>query len=174
MLYFILFAKEGICLFSGTAYTKAIVPMQLIMPTLLLIGITNILGIQILVPMGREKTVLYSEITGAAADIILNAILIPGHASAGAAIGTLAAECAVFIVQYMALRDEVRESFQSVRYSKLLAALALCSAASLWVKALGLGDFLTLSISAVLFFGIYGGILWITKEELIREMISGR
>lgn len=174
MLYFILFAKEGICLFSGTAYTKAIVPMQLIMPTLLLIGITNILGIQILVPMGREKTVLYSEITGAAADIILNAILIPGHASAGAAIGTLAAECAVFIVQYMALRDEVRESFQSVRYSKLLAALALCSAASLWVKALGLGDFLTLSISAVLFFRIYGGILWITKEELIREMISGR
>lgn len=107
-------------------------------------------------------------------DIILNAMLIPGYASAGAAVGTLGAECAVLVVQYVALRDEVQESFQSVRYIKLLAALVLCSAASLWVKALGFGDFLTLSISAVLFFGIYGGILWITKEELVREMIIGR
>ncbi len=174
MLYFILFAKEGIYLFSGAAYTGSIVPMQLIMPTLLLIGITNILGIQILVPMGREKTVLYSEIAGAAVDIILNAMLIPKYASSGAAVGTLAAECVVFIVQYMALRDEVRESFRSVRYIKLLVALALGSAASLWVKTLGFGSFLTLSISAVLFFGIYGGILLMMKEELVREMIIGQ
>ena len=61
MIYFIYYAKEGIYFLSGSAYAGAVVPMQVIMPTLLLIGITNILGIQILVPMGREKTVLYSE-----------------------------------------------------------------------------------------------------------------
>lgn len=57
--------------------------MQIIMPTLLFIGITNILGIQILVPLGREKEVLYSEIIGAIVDIIANAILIPQYASTG-------------------------------------------------------------------------------------------
>ena len=63
MVYFMLFAKEGICFLSGSAYIGSIVPMQIIMPTLLLIGLTNIMGIQMLVPLGREKVVLLSEIT---------------------------------------------------------------------------------------------------------------
>ena len=61
MLYFIYFAKEGIFFLSGDNYVGAIIPMQVIMPTLLLIGITNILGIQILVPTGREKIVLFGD-----------------------------------------------------------------------------------------------------------------
>lgn len=54
-VYFILYAKEGILFLSGNAYSKAILPMQVIMPTLIFIGLTNIMGIQILVPLGREK-----------------------------------------------------------------------------------------------------------------------
>lgn len=86
--------------------------MQLIMPTLLLIGITNILGIQMLIPMGKEKVVLYSEIWGAVVDVIINAILIPKYASAGAAIGTLIAEFVVFVVQFRFLKDEVKDAFK--------------------------------------------------------------
>ena len=51
--------------------------ITVIMPTLLLIGLTNIMGIQMLVPLGREKTVLYSEIAGVIVDVILNVLLIP-------------------------------------------------------------------------------------------------
>lgn len=81
VIYFIIFAKEGIFFLSGSAYAGSIIPMQIIMPTLLLIGLTNIMGIQILVPLGREKTVLYSEIAGVIVDVILNALLIPRLAS---------------------------------------------------------------------------------------------
>ena len=49
-LYFIFFAKEGIYFLSGSAYAGSVIPMQLIMPTLSFIGLSNILGIQILVP----------------------------------------------------------------------------------------------------------------------------
>ena len=56
MAYFILFAKEGIYFLSGAAYEGSVFPMQIIMPTLLLIGLTDIMGIQMLVPMGREKS----------------------------------------------------------------------------------------------------------------------
>ena len=49
MVYFIIFAKQGIFFLSGDNYAGSIISMQIIMPTLLLIGITNILGIQILV-----------------------------------------------------------------------------------------------------------------------------
>ena len=172
MLYFVFFAKEGIYFLSGEAYSGSIVPMQLIMPTLLLIGITNILGIQILVPLGREKTVLYSEIAGATVDIIINLLLIPKLASAGAAIGTVVAELVVFVYQYVAIKNEVTGTFEDVHYFRIICALILASVGSLWVKMIGFGSFLTLMFSALLFFGIYGGMLLLMREELVVEILN--
>ena len=170
MLYFILFARQGIYFLSGTAYENSVIPMQIIMPTLLLIGITNVLGIQILVPTGREKMVLHSEIAGAVTDCILNFLLIPRMASAGAAIGTLVAEFVVFVVQSIALRNEIGERLREIHYGKLLLALILAIGASSWVAGLGIGNFLTLLLSAGLFFGVYGVFLLITGEPLVREL----
>ncbi len=171
-VYFMIFAKEGIFFLSGDAYGGSIIPMQIIMPTLVLIGFTNIMGIQMLVPLGGEKVVLYSEIVGAVVDLVLNAILIPKMASAGAAIGTLVAEVAVFLVQYVALRSSVREMFIDMRYGALLLATVLGSVLSVPVKMLHLGSFFTLCISAVVFFGVYGIVMILMKEELVVEILN--
>lgn len=172
VVYFILFAKQGIYFLSGTAYAGSIAPMQLIMPTLLLIGLSNITGIQILVPTGREIIVLYSEIAGAIVDIIINALLIPGMASSGAAIGTLVAEAVVLGVQLYFIWGEVKEAFKSIHYIKIVIAICLGSAASLWIALMGLGNFVTLLVSAILFFGVYGVVLLLTREALALEILS--
>lgn len=172
MLYFMLFAQQGIYFLSGEAYTGSIVPMQIIMPTLLFIGLTNITGIQMLVPLGKEKVVLLSEIAGAIVDLVLNTVLIPRYASAGAAFGTLVAEAAVLAVQYIALRNEVRSAFRAVSHWKILIGLIIGTLASIWTVTLHLGSFLTLLISACLFFGSYAVILLVTKETLATEIVS--
>lgn len=38
------------------------------------------MGIQVLIPLGNERVLLYSEIAGAIADLLLNAVLIPSMA----------------------------------------------------------------------------------------------
>lgn len=173
MLFFMMFARQSIAFLTGGAeYAPATVPMQVIMPTLLLIGITNILGIQILVPLGREKTVLASEIAGAVTDLVLNAILIPMLAATGAAIGTLVAEAVVLLVQYIALRGEIRGAFAKIQYGKILLALVLAFGASFWVAFLQLGSFLTLLIAAAAFFAVYGIGLLVTKEPLMEEILG--
>lgn len=172
MLYFIFFAQEGIFFLSGNAYGGAVIPMRLIMPTLLLIGITNILGIQMIVPMGKEKIVLYSEIAGAAVDVIINAILIPRYVSAGAAIGTLVAEFVVFLVQFGVLKDEVKDAFQSVHYIQIIIALILSCIGSFWVKYFLDGSFQVLVMSSIIFFGIYGTVLLIFREEMVMEIVN--
>lgn len=164
--------KRGILFLSGDAYISAVIPMQVIMPTILFIGLTNIMGIQMLVPLGREKVVLYSEIAGAIVDLILNAILIPQLASAGAAIGTLVAEGVVWIVQFIALRKEVIPAYRNVRYGAVILATFVGVVSSSWVKMLGMGNFVTLIFSAVLFFGGYGVILTVLKETLVWEIES--
>lgn len=172
MLYFIFFAEEGIYFLSGSAYEGSVIPMQLIMPTLLLIGLSNITGIQILVPLGREKVVLYSEIAGAAVDVFINAILIPRYTSAGAAIGTLVAEFVVLAVQCFSLKTQIGNIFKNVQYIKIIIAIVLGSIMSLWVKILGLGSFLTLLMSAILFFSVYGLFLLFTKEPFVVEVFN--
>lgn len=170
MAYFILFAKEGIFLLSGSAYIGAVKPMQIIMPTLVFIGLTNIMGIQMLVPMGKEKIVLYSEIAGALVDLVINIVLIPRWASAGAAIGTLVAEIIVWIVQYCALRKDVKSAYLTIDYKTILWAILMAIVGVVWVKTLSINVFFKLIISAVMFFGIYFGVLMIRKDELTIEM----
>ena len=171
-LYFVFFARQGILLLSGQEYLGAVVPMQFIMPTLLFIGLTNILGIQILVPTGREKVVLYSVIVGAVTDVVCNLLLIPRYLAVGAALSNMIAEAAVLVFQTVALRREVGSAFRSISYWKILLGLAAGAAASVWVISLGLGSFLALALSACLFFGAYGLVLLVTKEQLVGDIFG--
>jgi len=169
-IYFIIYAKESILFLSGKAFVGAVIPMQLIMPTVLLIGLTNLMGIQMLVPMGFEKIVLYSEIAGATIDLIINFILIPPLASSGASIAALAAETTVFIVQFFALRKMVLPLFRKLEHSKIIMSLILSSALSLPIKMVPTGNFLKLVISALIFFGVYMIILNVLKEPLVIDL----
>ena len=143
--------------------------MQIIMPTLILIGITNVIGIQMMVPIGREKQVLYSEIAGAVVDLGLNLILIPQYAAAGAAIGTLVAEMVVLIWQLFAIRDLRIGIFEQVPFIKILLGVACGIVASVWVMFAGLGIFVTLVVSAACFFGVYAIVLILTKDAIALE-----
>ena len=171
-MYFTCFAREGIYFLSGSAYEGSVIPMQIIMPTLICIGLTNVMGIQMLVPLGREKIVLYSEIVGAVTDLILNMILIPVWGAAGAAAGTLAAEICVWAVQFDALKKDVIPAYQKVSYGKLIVALAGGSIVAFWVKMMIWPNFVKLAISGMLYFGVYGIILVLLKESLVTEIIG--
>lgn len=171
-LYFILFAKQGIFFLSGEAFTGAVIPMQIIMPTLLFVGITNVLGIQILIPLGREKIVLYSEIGGAVVDLILNLMLIPRMSAAGAAIGTMIAELVVLIIQVVALRKDAKLFFENIHFLKILIALLIATVSCAWLLGTNISVFTTLIVSAILFFGVYCSILIFTKEGLTIEIIN--
>ncbi len=168
-MYFILFARESIFFLSGEAYTGAVLPMQIIMPTLILIGLTNIMGIQMLVPMGAEKYVLYSELAGAAANLVLNAILIPELASSGAALGTLAAEGVVWYVQYYFLKNEVGVMYRKIRYGLFVGGAVAGGIVASVMKMFHFHMVVTLIISAVIYFGIYILVLLAGKETLMLE-----
>ena len=172
LIYCMLFAENAILFLSGDAFVQAVPAMIIIMPTLLMIGMTNVMGIQILVPLGREKAVLVSEICGAVVDLAINAALIPLYGAAGAAIGTVIAECVVAIVQITYLRKHLEQLFGGIRYMAIVLAALVGIFGSFWVRSLALGHFMALLISAILFFGAYGVTLLCLKEEMATEIID--
>lgn len=185
MVYFMIFAKPVIFLLSGEEYLNSVIPMQIIMPTLLFIGITNIMGMQILVPLGLEKYVLYSEIGGAVVDIILNALFIPVWGASGAAIGTAAAEITVLVIQYYFLKKINYCPSTDANVLLMLIAIIISSATASCTYFFGfmdnmqleMGCFLTILISGIIFFGIYAGILLKRNDSIaveIKNMLINR
>ena len=170
MCYFMLFAREGIYFLSSSSYKNSILPMQLLMPTLLFIGLTNIMGIQMLVPLGKEKLVLYSEIAGLIANVTINMLLIPTMEAVGAAIGTLVAEGIVLLVQFIALKDVVIEFYKKVRYLIIFIAIFFAGVSAWGIKSIQMNLFGILLLSSLVFFGVYFGILTILKEAQVIEI----
>lgn len=106
-------------------------------------------------------------------DFIVNLVLIPRYACVGATIGTLIAEFVVLLYQYIILHDLVTEMFKAISYWKIIAGTAVGSIFSLAVLKFSLNNFLTLLISAIVFFGIYCLMLMVFKEELSVEITKG-
>lgn len=93
----ILTAPYLIPLFCGESYTPAILTLQIMSPIILAIGVSNILGIQILYPQGQENKVIISTALGAIVNFILNLWLIPKYSQNGASTATVMAEIMVTV-----------------------------------------------------------------------------
>ena len=107
-LYFCLFAEPWIHIIGGKEYLDAAQTMRFLLPAVIAIGYSNILGGQMLIPMGQERKLLYAELIGAFSNILLNALLIPLWSASGAAIATVLSETLVTIFTAWFVRKQVR------------------------------------------------------------------
>lgn len=98
-----------ITLLAGEGYQEAILPTKILLSALVAIGLTQIIGIQVLTPLKQERKVLLSVIAGAIVNVLLNLIMIPVLGAVGAAIATFIAEIVVLIVQLVFARELVKK-----------------------------------------------------------------
>ena len=173
MVYFILYAKESILFLAGESFLPATVSMIILMPTVLFIGLSNITGIQILTPLGRENHVVCSVTAGAILDFVLNLILIPKFGAAGAAFSTTMAEMLVLIIQCMYLRKQLWEMVKRIQVWKIVFAILFASIAGvIFQNKISMSVLGTLCVSAVLFLGVYGVVLLVLKEDFVSDIVK--
>ncbi len=100
-----LLSHHVILLLSGNQYSAAIPVMRIMNPIILIIGVSNFIGMQLFMPLRKERYTLYSVLCGAVVNFILNLMLIPEYKAMGAAVSTLCAETIVTAVQLFLARD---------------------------------------------------------------------
>lgn len=121
-----LLSEEVVLMFCGKEYSAAILPMKIMNPIIIIIGISTFVGINIFLSIGKELYKLYSVIIGAVINFILNSILIPKYGSIGASIATVVAEFSVMVVQlfllmkFMSLKRIGKTFVQYSFYSMLM------------------------------------------------------
>jgi O-antigen/teichoic acid export membrane protein len=105
-----IFAPEIIRILAGPGYEGAILPLQIISPLLIIIGIEQIIIIQGLMPLGKDKAVLANSFAGAVTGIALNIWLVPEYGAIGSAIAWFASECAVLTSALLFFRKAIKKN----------------------------------------------------------------
>jgi len=91
-------APQIIWIMSGQGYAGAIVPMQIMMPLLLIVGFSQINVIQVLIPMRKEKVLLIITTVVACVGVTLNFLLVPKYAAIGTAVVYFLSECTQAVI----------------------------------------------------------------------------
>lgn len=168
-IYFSFMADATIGLLAGDGYLPAIIPMQIISLTVVLIGFSNIIGIQVFVPTNREKYTIKSTFAGAFTNLIVNATCIPTLGASGAAIGTVAAEATVLLVQIVYTRKELPFMVKGIQIEKIAIANVAATLVLVFLKHkyVTMNSFLLMVITAIMFFASYMLILIFLKEKFV-------
>ena len=117
-------APEIIHILLGTAFDRAILPLQITAPLILIISMSGIFGFQILSAVGKDKSILISALIGMFISIILAFLLVPKLKEEGAAITILLTELAVCIAFVFFTRKEISLSnYTTVFFQQLLGLI---------------------------------------------------
>lgn len=170
-VFFIMYANETILFLSGAEYAEAAPSMQVLMLTLIFIGLSGTLSDQILLPHGKEKQVCIAVSLSAAFDFLLNFITIQRWGAFGAAMSTTMAEFISLAVQGFYAKSYLKEAFKEMKVLHSLLSNALAFICSFTVnRILTMNVFPSLVINAVVFFGVYGISMYVTKDDLVYGM----
>lgn len=168
VVFCILFAKPSVLLLAGTAYEGAILPLQFLAIIIFIVGVSNLTGIQMLIPLKKEKYLCYSVILAAVINMLLNLILIPTYGAVGAAVSVAIAEGSILLFQIYILRQYFHILFGRISYIKLIVSLLLAVLFSMWLNyTLIYSEIVTSIISAISFFLCYFLILLMLKESFM-------
>lgn len=93
--------------FLGDGYTPVIRLLILLCPLIIIIGFSNISGIQYMVPMGLQNQMTASTLIGAVVNVVLNSVWISQYGATGAAVASVISECVVMLIQGFFIRNVI-------------------------------------------------------------------
>lgn len=168
VLFCILFAKPSVLLLAGEAYNGAVYPLQILSVIIFIVGMSNLTGIQMLIPLKKEKNLCYSVLIAALVNLILNFCLIPYYGAVGAAISVLAAEICILLYQLFILKDYISILFGNIKFLKLFLSLLIAVLFSISIKNyLFYNEVVIFLICSSIFFICYFIFLFLFKEPFI-------
>lgn len=163
-------SKPFVPLFFGPGYERVIPIMMILSPIIIFIGISNVIGMQYLLPTKRQKEFTASVICGAITNFIINLYLIKMYGAIGAAIATLIAELVVTTIQLI----YVKNSF-SLKKILLIMKPYLCASFIMFIICIIISFYIKqklISIILQIIIGVstYFGILLFSKDPFLLEI----
>ena len=165
-------SQRFVPVFFGDGFEKVGLLMKVISPIILIIGMSNVVGMQYLLPTKRQKEFTISVICGAIINFVLNFILIMQFKSIGASIATVIAEITVVIVQIYFIRKEFDiKNIIKISKNYLISSIIMFIICTIVI------NFIYSNVISILIGVITGGITYLIcllflKDKFIIEIIN--
>lgn len=168
----IILSPSLIRIFSGDGFIPAISTLQIISPIIIAIGLSNLIGIQVLYPLGKIKIVTISTSVGALINFTLNLILIPKYAQDGAAIATVLAEICVTVTQFIIAKKYIKFNLIDKQFiSCLLTTLCMMLICHLFMtfRCSDITNLIAIPLLGAVFYGLA---MLLVKNEIVIEVLN--
>ena len=138
-------APQIVYILSGPGYEGAILPMRIIMPAAFAVGVAQVLAIQVLMPMKKDKVLLIASIIGAVVSLLINLLVVPSVKSVGSAVVLLCSEMGVtgMYVWYVLSQELILIPIKAIGKNVLfsLPSVVICLGCGRWIdnELLGVG-----------------------------------
>lgn len=162
-------ADDFVTVFYGNGYNESINTVRILSISIISVAMSNFLGTQLLVTMGKEKIVTLSTMCGAVLNVTLNYFLIPQFLHNGAAIASILTEMLVMSIQAIMIRRYLNLSFSI--WKPLLSSFCMCLTVFM-VKQCIIISSLRLALSCCLGFIVYIVVAYIIRDTTVVEFVN--
>lgn len=159
---------------GGVEYLPASTTVGLSAPSILILGLANVLSSMILLPAKRDGTILWLSVLGAVVTVTLDMILIPGFLHEGCAIAALLGQSVVGIATIVAsgTTHKPRWPWRSMLMATI-ASGAMVAAFLAGERVFGQQDaWLRLMLQTCLGVGVYALTLLLLRDESMEDIRS--
>ena len=165
--------EEVITIYLGVEFLQSISIFKMVSLNLIIIGLSNVFGMQVMIPYGKEKKFTIILSLAAIVNFVVNLILIPRYSYFGATYATLLAELLVTVWMYFEVRKLVGDIPEVFKPWKILVP----SVVFYLVIKFGVKSFVNSNISVILISiplagVIYGVGLILLKEKLTMNVLN--
>lgn len=156
--------------FFGPGYESVASLMCVISPIILLIGLSDVYGMQYLIPTNQNKYYIIAACAGAIVNVILNLMLIPSFAAIGSSIATVISELTVTYMMYKFASKTIPLKFY-VPVECLKSACIMFAVIKIMDIVLPIGAIYTF-IEILVGASVYSGMVVKFKDTMALELVN--
>ena len=159
-------------LYLGSGFERSATLLKIFSLLIVVVGLNNAVGKQVLMPVGRQKDYNLSVILGAVVNFALNMILIPRFYSLGAVVASVAAETSILLAFIYFSRDYIRLGWIIKAGIKYLAAgLAMAAVITLSRRWLSM-SWKSLALQVAGGALVYAAVVFALRDRFALEMLK--
>lgn len=165
---------EIVYVLAGPGYEGAVLPMRIIMPAVLLVGIAQVLALQILMPLRKEKVLLWASVAGAVVGVSINLLSVSRLQSLGASIVLL---CSEFVVTMVYVIYIYRKSIVDLPWNEIgknLAASVPSALTAVLCASLIANPYLCVAVAVISAVAVWMITMFLFRREALTDVIGKR
>lgn len=159
-----LVADDAIYVCYGSGFAASVFTTRILSLSILTVAVSNFIGMQILITIGKEKITTISTVCGAVTNITLNYFLIRLYQHNGAAIASVITEALVMLIQLVLSRRYIK---LKCGLTQIMVSTIGMSVTVLIIRAIPVGRFARLLLSLAFGGAAYCILAFLMKDEFI-------